>query len=197
MLRTLSLADVDGEGGRDWASGHGPLLGGTGWVCRGWCRARRLWAAWCKAGEISPCPPVYHRPTHQRSFSTPMAQASACSCWPCPEGMAVPVHLHKRAATRVPMPFYSAVTELLKVWPLCPFYLSFVCRALAWPVRGLDTGPLSDRRGAEAQAHLVSRPSPPRCLSTEEMPRLARARSWPCSTLNSPLNPKVLRSASN
>lgn len=75
--------------------------------------------------------------------------------------------------------------------------VAFVCWALAWPVRGLDTGPLSDRRRAEAQAHLVSRPSPPRCLSTEEMPKLARARSWPCSTLNSPLNPKVLRSASN
>lgn len=127
----------------------------------------------------------------------PWHRHPARSCWPCPEGMAVPVHLHKRAATRVPMPFYSAVMELLKAWPLCPFYLSFVCWALAWPVQGWDTGPLSDRRGAEAQAHLVSCPSPPRCLSTEEMPRLARARSWPCSTLNSPLNPKVLRSASN
>lgn len=93
MLRTLSLADVDGEGGRAWASGHGLLLRGTSWACRGWCRARRLWAAWCKAGEISPFPPVYHRPTHQRSFSTPMAQASrtflltmprgnGCSCAP-------------------------------------------------------------------------------------------------------------------
>lgn len=197
MLRTLSLADVDGEGGRAWASGHGLLLRGTSWACRGWCRARRLWAAWCKAGEISPFPPVYHRPTHQRSFSTPMAQASRTFLLTMPRGNGCSCAPPQIAATRVPMPFYSAITELLKVWPLCPFYLSFVCRALAWPVRGLDTGPLSDRRGAEAQAHLVSRPSPPRCLSTEEMPRLARARSWPCSTLNSPLNPKVLRSASN